>query len=125
MPDSISSFGEFIAPPHKITSRSAMAVIRSPRWVNTTPWALLPLRITCCVSAKGKRVRFSRARAGFRCAVAARGHPALGEPLPAVATLPDAMGQCRSRFSATALANRRVSRTLFCAGIEDSRESLI
>jgi hypothetical protein len=71
MPDNISNCGELIAPPARMTSRSARAILVSPCLTYSMPTARVPSNTTRVASAPTSIVRLGRFSAGRRYAVAA------------------------------------------------------
>ena len=64
-PESISRCGELIAPPHRITSARALAVLSVPCWRYSTPLARLPsnkMRVACACVCRSIRP-FTQGRA--------------------------------------------------------------
>jgi hypothetical protein len=66
MPESSSVCGELTAPPERMTSRLAFAVLRWPSWTYSTPTAFLPSKRMRAVSAFTSTFRFGRFSAGTR-----------------------------------------------------------
>jgi hypothetical protein len=66
MPESISTCGELNAPPHRITSRSAVARSTWPPFSYPTPVARLPCMVIRATSARTSTDRFFRFIAGCR-----------------------------------------------------------
>ena len=67
MPESIRSWGELIDPPHRMTSRDAVAVPVDPSFREyVTPTARRPSNSTRRANAPVRISRFGRLRAGRR-----------------------------------------------------------
>jgi hypothetical protein len=64
-PDSWSSWGELIAPPHRMSSSDLTRLVL-PSWRNSTPTARVPLKMIFVTKARVATVRLGRLITGYR-----------------------------------------------------------